>query len=172
MLVLAHGPLWRRRRLQVDFHSRSAALRWLLGLDALVMSSSLGVSREFKEWLLTLFHKADGDSSGTVGDNELIALLNYLNLQLPEARAAALAEAVGHQDKAQEGMRFNDFFLWMRSYLEDKDVASGLYQKYASSKEQGLTRSEFVRLWREGVAQKKYAVPPKPVMDMLHQVHF
>ena len=29
-----------------------------------------------------------------------------------------------------------------------------------------------MRLWREGVAQKKYAVPPKPVMDMLHQVHF
>ena len=37
--------------------------------------------------------------------------------------------------------------------------------------DQGLTRSEFLRLWREGVAQKKCALPPKPVMDMLQQVH-
>ena len=45
VLVLAHGPLWRRRRLQVNFDSRASCLRWLLGLDALVMSSSLGVPR-------------------------------------------------------------------------------------------------------------------------------
>ena len=78
------------------------------------MSSSLGVSRELKEWLLTLFHKADADSSGTVNDRELTSLLSYLNLQLSEARAAALAEAVSHHDNTDEGLRFNDFFLWMR----------------------------------------------------------
>ena len=35
-------------------------------------------------------------------------------------------------------------------------MASDLYQKYASSKEQGLTQAEFVTLWREGVAQQRY----------------
>ena len=72
------------------------------------------MSRDFKEWLLTLFQKADADSSGTVNDRELTSLLSYLNLQLSEARAAALAEAVAHNDSNHEGIRFNDFFLWMR----------------------------------------------------------
>ena len=170
-LILAHGPLWRRKRLEVQFGSRAACLRWLLGLDALVQSSSLGVSKEFKEYLLTLFHRADKDASGTVNDRELTELLSYLNIALGEARSVALAEAVGMSEQGSaDGLRFNDFFLWIREYLESQDEARALYRKYASSLTQGLTRAEFQQLWREGVAQTQYAVVPPPVMHMFSQL--
>ena len=169
-LILAHGPLWRRKRLEVQFGSRAACLRWLLGLDALVQSSSLGVSKEFKEYLLTLFHRADRDASGTVNDKELTELLGFLNIALGEARAVALYEAISISAGSSDGLRFNDFVLWIREYLESQDDARALYRKYASSRTQGLTRAEFVQLWRHGVAQTAYAVVPVPIMSMFTQL--
>ena len=54
-------------------------------IDALLEHLSFGVPREFKEYLLTVFKRADRDLSGTVNENELTELLSLLNIVMSEA---------------------------------------------------------------------------------------
>ena len=116
--------------------------------------------REFKEYLLTVFKRADRDLSGTVNENELTELLSLLNIVMSESRQLTLTEAMGeHEAMTEGGLRFRRFFEWLMVYMRRADtLADSLYGRYAKKRpELGLLRHEFARLWREGVA---YGSPP------------
>ena len=135
-LRLLHGPRDRLKRIDVYFSSKAAAFRWLSGLDALLEHSSFGVPREFKEYLLTVFKRADRDLSGTVNENELTELLSLLNIVMSESRQLTLTEAMGeHEAMTEGGLRFRRFFEWLMVYMRRADtLADSLYGRYAKKR--------------------------------------
>ena len=49
-------------------------------------------------------------------------------------------------------IRFATFYHILESFMYAEDECAGLYEKYASPKEQiGLERSQFIKLWKEQV---------------------
>ena len=81
-------------------------------------------SDEFKKWVYTLFQMADADTSGTINDNdELAMLLSYLNLEPSEDCADKLKSLFDQSlNTDPRGISFSDFFAWLQDCLPQGHV--------------------------------------------------
>jgi hypothetical protein len=53
-------------------------------------------------------------------------------------------------------MLFRDFLRCLAGYVHKNDLASTLYDRFATDGARGLSRQEFIALWQRGVAEAPY----------------